>query len=100
MVGWPGHEQWPHVAAHLHLNATACGAAFLHPGLLAPAAAQRALRLAEPTGNLDTQTGEAIFDLLHNLTRTEKTTIIAVTHDLSIAGKTDKIFKIVDGKLV
>lgn len=54
----------------------------------------------EPTGNLDSQTGKAIFDLLHNLTRTQKTTIIAVTHDLSIAGKTDKTFKIVDGKLV
>ena len=54
----------------------------------------------EPTGNLDTQTGKDIFDLLHALTRTKKTTIIAVTHDLSIAGKTDKTFKIVDGKLV
>ncbi len=53
----------------------------------------------EPTGNLDTQTGKAIFDLLHNLSRTENTTILAVTHDLSIAGKTDKTFKIVDGKL-
>lgn len=54
----------------------------------------------EPTGNLDTQTGEAIFGLLHELSRTENTTILAVTHDLSIAGKTDKIFKIVDGKLI
>lgn len=53
----------------------------------------------EPTGNLDTQTGKDIFNLLHNLTRTQKTTIIAVTHDLSIAGRTDKTFKIVDGKL-
>ncbi len=53
----------------------------------------------EPTGNLDSQTGKAIFDLLHNLSRTQKTTIIAVTHDLSIAGKTDKTFKIADGKL-
>lgn len=53
----------------------------------------------EPTGNLDTQTGKAIFDLLHQLSRTEKTTIIAVTHDLSIAGKTDKTFRLSDGKL-
>lgn len=53
----------------------------------------------EPTGNLDEQTGKAIFDLLHQLTRTQKTTIIAVTHDLSIAGKTDQTFKITDGKL-
>jgi len=53
----------------------------------------------EPTGNLDSQTGKAIFDLLHNLSRTQKTTIIVVTHDLSIAGKTDKTFKLSDCKL-
>ncbi len=53
----------------------------------------------EPTGNLDSQTGKKIFDLLHNLARSENTTIVAVTHDLSIAGKTDKVFKITDGKL-
>lgn len=53
----------------------------------------------EPTGNLDSQTGKLIFDLLHSLSRTEDTTIIAVTHDLSIAGKTDKVFRLQDGKL-
>jgi len=53
----------------------------------------------EPTGNLDTQTGKMIFDLLHSLTRSENTTIIAVTHDLSIAGKTDVTFRLQDGKL-
>lgn len=53
----------------------------------------------EPTGNLDSQTGKMIFDLLHNLARTEKTTIVAVTHDLSIAGKTDMTFTLNDGKL-
>lgn len=54
----------------------------------------------EPTGNLDSNTGKVIFDLLHKLARTEKTTIIAVTHDLSIAGRTDKVFTLNDGKLV
>lgn len=54
----------------------------------------------EPTGNLDSATGKMIFDLLHNLARTENTTIITVTHDLSIAGKTDKTFRLQDGKLV
>jgi putative ABC transport system ATP-binding protein len=53
----------------------------------------------EPTGNLDTQTGKMIFDLLHSLAKTENTTIVAVTHDLSIAGKTDKTFSLQDGKL-
>jgi putative ABC transport system ATP-binding protein len=54
----------------------------------------------EPTGNLDSQTGKMIFDLLHKLSRSENTTIIAVTHDLSIAGKTDLNFKLKDGKLI
>jgi putative ABC transport system ATP-binding protein len=54
----------------------------------------------EPTGNLDTQTGEMIFDLLHDLAKSEKTTIVVVTHDLAIAGKTEKVFRLADGKLV
>ena len=53
----------------------------------------------EPTGNLDSTTGKMIFDLLHSLTRKENTTIIVVTHDLSIAGKTDATFRLQDGKL-
>ncbi|HEY4160887.1 MAG TPA: ABC transporter ATP-binding protein [Candidatus Saccharimonadales bacterium] len=54
----------------------------------------------EPTGNLDAATGKMIFDLLHALSRKENTTIIVVTHDLEIAGKTDTTFKLDDGKLV
>lgn len=54
----------------------------------------------EPTGNLDSATGNMIFELLHDLTRSKKTTIVVVTHDLDIAGKTDKTFKLSDGKLV
>jgi putative ABC transport system ATP-binding protein len=54
----------------------------------------------EPTGNLDSQTGELIFELLHKLAKSEKTTIIVVTHDLAIAGKTDRVFKLQDGKLL
>lgn len=54
----------------------------------------------EPTGNLDAETGKKIFDLLHSLARIQNTTIITVTHDLSIAGKTDVSFQLADGKLV
>ncbi len=53
----------------------------------------------EPTGNLDSQTGKMIFDLLHSLAKSRNTTIIVVTHDLSIAGKTDATYKLEDGKL-
>ncbi len=53
----------------------------------------------EPTGNLDSETGQKIFDLLHDLSRSEHTTIIAVTHDMDIAGKTDKTYRLKDGKI-
>ncbi len=54
----------------------------------------------EPTGNLDATTGKMIFDLLHALSRKENTTILVVTHDLEIAGKTDTTFRLEDGTLV
>jgi putative ABC transport system ATP-binding protein len=53
----------------------------------------------EPTGNLDSETGKNIFDLLHSLAKSQRTTIIVVTHDLSIAGRTDVTFRLEDGKL-
>jgi putative ABC transport system ATP-binding protein len=53
----------------------------------------------EPTGNLDNATGKMIFGLLHDLSRSKNVTIIAVTHDLEIAGKTDMSFRLSDGKL-
>ena len=54
----------------------------------------------EPTGNLDTKTGRVIVSLLHGLARSEDTTILAVTHDLSVAQRTDVTFEMEDGKLV
>jgi putative ABC transport system ATP-binding protein len=53
----------------------------------------------EPTGNLDSETGKKIFDLLHSLAKSQHTTIVVVTHDLSIAGRTDVTFRLEDGKL-
>lgn len=53
----------------------------------------------EPTGNLDSQTGEKVFGLLHDLSRSQKVTIITVTHDLAIAGKCDEVLTIKDGVL-
>jgi lipoprotein-releasing system ATP-binding protein len=54
----------------------------------------------EPTGNLDSKTGKAIFTLLHDLARSENTTIVTVTHDLALAGKTDLQFEMEDGRLI
>ena len=53
----------------------------------------------EPTGNLDTHTGEQIMELLENLNKQGKT-IIIVTHDATLAmGHARKIFWIKDGKI-
>ena len=54
----------------------------------------------EPTGNLDSATGKVIVDLLKNLAKTENATIIAVTHDDSIASQAERVFRLRDGKLV
>ena len=54
----------------------------------------------EPTGNLDSKTGEAIINLLKELNEQEGMTTIIVTHDKEIAKKTDRIVTLVDGKNV
>jgi putative ABC transport system ATP-binding protein len=54
----------------------------------------------EPTGNLDSKTGRVIISLLHQLSRSENTTVLAVTHDLTITKNTDMTFELEDGHLV
>ncbi len=54
----------------------------------------------EPTGNLDTKTGEEVLDLLKKLHREENKTIIMVTHDLKLSKKAEREIKIRDGKVV
>ncbi|MGA9047842.1 MAG: ABC transporter ATP-binding protein [Dehalococcoidia bacterium] len=53
----------------------------------------------EPTGNLDTKTGEKIIELLRRLNREKGQTFVLVTHDDRIAGESDRIIKIVDGRI-
>jgi putative ABC transport system ATP-binding protein len=54
----------------------------------------------EPTGNLDTKTGKAIFEMLKELCHTVNTTVIIVTHDMNYAQMTDVTFRLEDGHLV
>lgn len=54
----------------------------------------------EPTGNLDTRTGDEILKLLSQLNKEEKITILIVTHEHDIAAKTRRKIQIVDGHLV
>lgn len=53
----------------------------------------------EPTGNLDEQTGEHIIELLSSLSRDHNTTILVVTHDRQLANKTDRRFRLQQGRL-
>lgn len=54
----------------------------------------------EPTGALDSITGQEIFNLLKGLNKQEKTTIIVVTHDQNIASQCQKIIRLEDGKIL
>jgi len=54
----------------------------------------------EPTGNLDTENSELVFDLLHRLAHEEGYCVIVVTHDLSIADKADEVLRLKDGTLI
>ena len=54
----------------------------------------------EPTGNLDSTTGKKIMDILVNLHKNEKKTIIVVTHDPNIADYTEQTINIKDGLIV
>jgi lipoprotein-releasing system ATP-binding protein len=54
----------------------------------------------EPTGNLDSELSEKIFDLLKDLTQRYQIACLIVTHNLELAKKTDKILKIKNGIIV
>src|SRR6185437_5724725 len=60
----------------------------------------RILFADEPTGNLDSETGAHIVELLESLNRESKTTIILVTHDLTLASRAQRIIRLSDGRVV
>ena len=53
----------------------------------------------EPTGNLDSHTGEAIIELLLGVARSENRTLVVVTHDEHLARRGDRLLRIEDGRL-
>jgi len=54
----------------------------------------------EPTGSLDSETGENILSILKDINKRFKTTILLVTHDANVAKIADKNIKIKDGKII
>ncbi|WML42060.1 ABC transporter ATP-binding protein [Neobacillus sp. OS1-2] len=54
----------------------------------------------EPTGNLDTETGNKIFELLLHLNKTKKCGVILVTHDPMLAERTGRVIEMKDGYVI
>jgi lipoprotein-releasing system ATP-binding protein len=59
----------------------------------------KAVLADEPTGNLDTQTGEELFNLLVNLNKEKGTSFIIVTHNESLSARCHRVLRMVDGKI-
>lgn len=106
-----GREEASQIAAKL-LQEVGLGARLHHrPGELSGGEQQRvavarALVLNpdvvladEPTGNLDTHTGEAVHELLKSLNKQKGTTFIIVTHNDKLAIRADRVFRMAEGKL-
>jgi ABC-type lipoprotein export system ATPase subunit len=53
----------------------------------------------EPTGNLDSHTGEAIIGLLLELRTEQKSTLVIATHDLKLAARAPRVIELVDGQI-
>ncbi|MDX2080117.1 MAG: ABC transporter ATP-binding protein [Terrimicrobiaceae bacterium] len=54
----------------------------------------------EPTGNLDSHTGESIIDLLLGVAREDRRTLVVVTHDENLAQRGDRLLRIGDGRVL
>ena len=54
----------------------------------------------EPTGNLDSRTGQTVLELLDELRRSEGATLLLATHDATVAAAADRVYELADGRLV
>ena len=60
----------------------------------------RILFADEPTGNLDQETGARVIELMEDLNREARTTLVLVTHDLALASRAHRIVTLADGRVV
>lgn len=54
----------------------------------------------EPTGNLDTESGQMVLEALQTIRQQAGTTVVIVTHDLALAQQADRVISLVDGRIV
>jgi putative ABC transport system ATP-binding protein len=54
----------------------------------------------EPTGNLDTENGQHVLELLISLNQREKTTLVLVTHDAALSARASRRITLRDGRIV
>jgi putative ABC transport system ATP-binding protein len=88
-------ERWSHYPAQLS------GGEKQRVAIARAFATQPAVLFAdEPTGNLDSRTGARIMDLMFELNRESSTTLVLVTHDLSLAARCDRKIELDAGLLV
>ena len=88
-------ERWSHYPAQLS------GGEKQRVAIARSFATQPAVLFAdEPTGNLDSRTGDHIIDLMFELNRSSTTTLVLVTHDQALAARCDRTLGLDAGKLV
>jgi putative ABC transport system ATP-binding protein len=88
-------ERWRHYPAQLS------GGEKQRVAIARAFAAEPAVLFAdEPTGNLDSNTGNNIMELMFELNRSSSTTLVLVTHDLSLAARCDRILRLDAGLLI
>jgi len=64
------------------------------------ASAPKILMADEPTGSLDSETGRTVIDLLEELNRDAKTTLVLVTHDWALASRAHRVIRLAAGSIV
>jgi putative ABC transport system ATP-binding protein len=84
-------QRWPHQLSGGQMQRVAIARALVHEPKL--------LLADEPTGNLDTSTGNVVLQLLRRIADDHKTSVIMATHSLEASGLSDAIVKLRDGKI-
>jgi putative ABC transport system ATP-binding protein len=84
-------ERYPHQLSGGQMQRVAIARALVH--------SMSVLLADEPTGNLDTVTGNAILELLRRLTREQKTATLMATHSPEAAARADTLVRLRDGKI-